>query len=180
MFLRDLERLLDRAQPGLARELRQQQLIDRFIAGLPESIGDQLYLLSPAGLNETVSKARELMLLQQRKEDRHRAKSHCTVAAASTSTTDQIEGQVKRNSSKDESLARPRSARKQRGTCFHCGEHGHWKRDCPVLVRQGTAANKTLGVLGTSNRAESYSLLVQASVGRQMVQCMVGTGHLRL
>ena len=32
VFLRDLERLLDRAQPGLAREVRRQQLIDRFIA----------------------------------------------------------------------------------------------------------------------------------------------------
>ena len=44
----------------------------------------------PAGFNETVSKARELMLLQLRKEDRHRAKSRGTVAAASTSTTDQV------------------------------------------------------------------------------------------
>ena len=75
VFLCELELLLDRAQPALARELRQQQLTDCFITGLPESIGDQLYLLSPSGLNETVSKARELMLLQQRKEDRHHAKS---------------------------------------------------------------------------------------------------------
>ena len=82
---------------------------------------------------------------------------------------------MKRNSPKDESSARPRSACKQRGTCFHYDEHGLWKRDCPVLARQGTAANKTVGVLGT-NRAESYSLLVQASVGRQMTQCMVDTG----
>ena len=95
---------------------------------------------------------------------------------ALTARLEQIERQTKRNSPKDESSARPRSAFKQRGTCFHCGEHGHWKRDCPVLARQGTAANKPVGVLGTSNRAESYSLLVQASVCRQMTQCMVDTG----
>jgi hypothetical protein len=64
VFLRDLERLLDRAQPGLQQELREQQLVDRFIVGLPVSIGDQLYVLSPQGLNGTVSKARELMPLQ--------------------------------------------------------------------------------------------------------------------
>ena len=67
VFVRDLERLLDRAQPGLSAELRRQQLIDRFIAGLPEVVSDQLYVLAPVGLNETVSKARELCLLQRRK-----------------------------------------------------------------------------------------------------------------
>ena len=75
VFVRDLERLLDRKKPpGLSAELRRQQLIDWFIAELPEVISDQLYVLAPVGFNETVSKARELCLLQHRKEDRQSTK----------------------------------------------------------------------------------------------------------
>ena len=43
------------------------------------------------------------------------------------------------------------------------------------MVRLCTA-NKKVGVLSTRNRAESYSLLLQASLGRQITQCMVDTG----
>ena len=96
VFLRDLELLLDRAQPGLPRGLREQQLVDRFIAGLPESLGDQLYVLAPQGLNGTVSKARELVLLQQRSTQR-RGQGRVTAAVSASAASPSVEQNLVRS-----------------------------------------------------------------------------------
>ena len=154
VFVRDLERLLDRAQPGLSAELRRQQLIDRFIAGLPEVISDQLYVLAPVGLNGAVSKARELCLLQRRKEDRQ-GKGQGRIAAttgaqsadqeslaqtmvrsleALTSRLERLEDRIQGGATgKQQSRSR-----KSSGGCFRCGSTGHWKRDCPVPAGKPT------------------------------------------
>ena len=39
VYARELEDLLDRAMPGLAEDLREQQIIDRFVEGLPRTPG---------------------------------------------------------------------------------------------------------------------------------------------
>ena len=47
VFLRVLERLIDRAAPNLPNELRNRQLIDYFLEGLPTPVADQLFILAP-------------------------------------------------------------------------------------------------------------------------------------
>ena len=67
VFLRALERLIDRAASNLPNDLRNRQLIDYFLEGLPTPVADQLFILAPKALEETVTRARELMLLEKRR-----------------------------------------------------------------------------------------------------------------
>ena len=86
--VRDLECWVDRAHNGLPAKMRRQQQIDRFVVGLPE-VNDQQYVLAAAGLNETVSKARELRLLQRRKEDRQGTRQGRIAATTGVQSADQ-------------------------------------------------------------------------------------------
>ena len=52
VFLRALEQLLDRAAPDLPNELRNRQLIDYFLEGLPTPVADQLFILAPKTLED--------------------------------------------------------------------------------------------------------------------------------
>ena len=67
VFLRALERLIDRAAPNMPNELRNRQLIDYFLEDLPTPVADQLFILAPKTLKETVTRAREFMLLEKRR-----------------------------------------------------------------------------------------------------------------
>lgn len=72
VYLRALERLVDRAAPGLPADLRNRQLSDHFVESLPPSLADQLYVLAPKTLEDTVTRARELTVLEQRRGIRAR------------------------------------------------------------------------------------------------------------
>ena len=66
VFLRALERLIDRAAPNLPNYLRNSQLIDYFLEGLPTHVADQLFILAHKTLEDTVTRARRLLLLENR------------------------------------------------------------------------------------------------------------------
>lgn len=67
IFVRDLERLLDKAYPGIQEPLRSQQLLDYFLGGIPDGISHTLLVNPPADFATTVARARDLMLLEARR-----------------------------------------------------------------------------------------------------------------
>ena len=60
---RDLERLLDKASPGLPIEIRDRELKYHLINALPEKVSLQLKLLPTQTYTQTISKATELLLI---------------------------------------------------------------------------------------------------------------------
>ena len=84
---RDLERLLDKASPGLPAEIRDTELRFHLANALPERVSFQLKLLPKEDYLKTVSKARELLLIY------HRADS---AAAVNQMRVDPDEGRLNR------------------------------------------------------------------------------------
>ena len=64
IFVRDLERLLDKAYPEIQDSLRSQQLLDYFLGGIPEGVSHTLLVNPPSDFATTIARARELMLLE--------------------------------------------------------------------------------------------------------------------
>ena len=62
-FVYQLERLLDRACPGLSPVIRRRELLDRLIDCLPPSIRERLALMPSADFQMTLTKAREFLLM---------------------------------------------------------------------------------------------------------------------
>ena len=62
---RDLERLLDKVSPGLPAINRNAELRYHLLNALPEKVALQLKLLPKVDYPETISKAKELLLLFQ-------------------------------------------------------------------------------------------------------------------
>ena len=63
---RDIEKLLDRASPGLPVEAREMELRYHLMSALPDKIAFQLKLLPKQSYHQTVAKARELRLIYRR------------------------------------------------------------------------------------------------------------------
>ena len=63
---RDIEKLLDRAAPGLEGAVRTTELRLYLISALPERISFQLKLLPKVSYRETIAKAKELCLMFSR------------------------------------------------------------------------------------------------------------------
>ena len=62
---RELERLLDKASPGLPVEIRERELKYHLINTLPERVSLQLKLLPTQTYTHMISKAMELLLIYQ-------------------------------------------------------------------------------------------------------------------
>ena len=67
-LVRDLERLLDKASPGLPAELRDSELYFHLMNFLPERVAFQLKLLPKGTFVHTIAKARELCLIYSRSD----------------------------------------------------------------------------------------------------------------
>ena len=65
----DLEKLLDRASPGLPAEIRDSELRFHLINALPEKVAFQIKLLPKLEYGDTIPKARELLLIYRRAEN---------------------------------------------------------------------------------------------------------------
>ena len=63
---RDMEKLLDKASPDLPPEARETELRFHLTTALPEKISFQLKLLPKLTYDQTIAKARELLLIFQR------------------------------------------------------------------------------------------------------------------
>ena len=139
VFLRALERLIDRAAPNLPNELRNRQLIDYFLEGLPTPVADQLFILAPKTLEETVTRARELMLLEKRRglgARRIAGVTACEDDDEEESASGHIMRAVRAISDRLDTLektshpVRGEAKQTQRNCkqvqCFGCGEYGHY------------------------------------------------------
>ena len=62
-YVYQLERLLDRACPELSKEVRERELLDRFVDGLPAAIREKLLLVPATDLQKPIDRTRELLLL---------------------------------------------------------------------------------------------------------------------
>ena len=68
---RDLERMLDKSSPGLPAEICETELRFHFMNTLPEKVAFQLKLLPKGTYTETISKAREFLLIYSRADGHH-------------------------------------------------------------------------------------------------------------
>ena len=68
---RDLEKLLDRSSPGLPAEIRETELRFHLMNSLPDKVAFQLKLSPKGAYAETISKAREILLIYSRTDRVH-------------------------------------------------------------------------------------------------------------
>jgi len=147
---RDLERLLDRASPGLPANVRDTELRFHLINALPENVAVQLKLLPKKPFAETISKARELCLIYRRTDAAKSNFVNHVQDKATTTRLDQMEATLQglseqlmvlttqrrdavycHNCGKQGHLARNcRTRRPPVPTCFNCGKRGHLARNC--------------------------------------------------
>ena len=124
---RDLERLLDRASPGLPANVRDTELRFHLINALPENVAFQLKLLPKKPFAETISKARELCLIYSRADAaKLNIVNHVQDSAAIT-RLDQMEATLQGLS---EQLMALTTQRRDTVHCHNCGKQGHLARNC--------------------------------------------------
>ena len=63
-YAHDLKKLLERAMPTIDGATREDQLIQRFVAGLPSSLRYELEVNPPATFEATIAKTEDLRLLE--------------------------------------------------------------------------------------------------------------------
>ena len=154
VYARELEDLLDRAMPGLAEDLREQQLIDRFVESLLLHARYQLDLHPQVTFQGTIVRTRELMLLNDRQRQRSGHKFVSVSAACANRETRVIKDLKERLNEMEKALSTEgvsaTSDNRQSGSgelpvtqdvhhtstgrglrCFLCNEQGHMKRNCP-------------------------------------------------
>ena len=155
---RDIEKLLDKASPGLPAVNRNAELRYHLLNALPEKVALQLKLLPKVDYPETISKARELLLLFQRvdtptvvnqvqprsSEDRLRGVEEALQQVSQQLASLNV-SHDKTSSNRCFKCGQPghlakncRSSAMSQIECFRCGQRGHIARNCRnQLNRQG-------------------------------------------
>ena len=124
---RDLERLLEKASPDLPAAVKSTELRFHLINALPEKISFQLKLLPKANYRETISKARELILVYQRAS--RAEQTNQLVSSPNTDRLDRLEEAVQQVSQQMAAMGTSLSGPAKR-KCFACGRTGHIAQNC--------------------------------------------------
>lgn len=206
VYVRDLEKLLDKAYPGLADPLRSQQLVDQFLVGIPEAISHMLLINPPVDFTTTIARARELMLLEARRGKqfgRMEATAKAVVKDDAMSAVvrsldtivsllEKLESRLDQGSAgsgrdaSDGWHSKSASGRSEgdktpfRGRCCQCKEIGHRRFECPKGNSPKPSAAKSTGTgkpVGVCTVGGlSDSWCVRAIIGGVERDCMVDTG----
>ena len=124
---RDLERLLEKSSPDLPAAVKSTELRFHLINALPEKISFQLTLLPKGNYRETISKAKELILLYHRTDKSEQANQ--LVSSPEIDRLDRLEGALQQMSEQMNTLGTSLSGPAKR-KCFVCGRPGHVARNC--------------------------------------------------
>ena len=127
---RDIEKLFDSASPGLPDANRQAELRYHLLNALPEKITFQLKLMPQLSYHETISKARELLLLFHR-TDTATAVNHLQTSHGEDRLRG-VEEAIQQMSQQIASLNVRRQPSMANRMCFNCGQQGHLARNCRI------------------------------------------------
>ena len=122
---RKLERLLDRASPGLLENVRDTELRFHLINSLPEKVAFQLKLLPKVSFADTISKAREVCLIYNRADAAKLVNQVQDTVA--TTRLDRMEATLENLSAQLMALG---TQRRDVTQCHNCGKQGHLARNC--------------------------------------------------
>ena len=123
---RDIEKLLDKASPGLPTEVRDTELRFHLTRALPDKIAFQLKLLPKQDYLQTISKARELLLIYQRAAN---PVNQIHISLRDDRLT-KLEEAVQQMAQQVAALGARRSDAASSSGCFRCGRPGHLAKNC--------------------------------------------------
>ena len=132
-----MERLLDKASPGLPAEIRDRELKYHLMNALPEKVSLQLKLLPTHTYTQMIAKATKLLIYQRVDKE----EGHIQQINPKEDRLDRLETAVQQVSEQLTALSTqgrplnlprkpPRTRRFKDIECYNCGRRGHLARNC--------------------------------------------------
>ena len=125
---RDIEKLLEKASPGLPAAARETELRFHLSMALPEKISFQLKLMPKLTYDQTIAKARELRLIFQRAAEQQ--VSHVDTSNTRDQRLERLEEAISQVSAQLAAIGTRRPDAVASRRCFKCGQLGHLARNC--------------------------------------------------